>query len=345
MNKKISIIIPCRNEEKFIGKVLKNILNQTYPKELLEVLVVDGRSTDNTRKIITKFSKKYSFIKLLDNPHKYVPHAMNIGIKNASGNIIIRMDAHSEYPNDYVEKLIYFLETLKADNVGGIWINTPPNNTLKAKAIALALSSKFGIGNALYRLGKVDKPVEVDTVPFGCYRKEIFEKVGLYDEDLVRNQDDELNARIRKYGGKIYLVPDIKIKYYTRESWKKLVKMFYQYGYFKPLVNLKLRKITTLRQLVPPLFLAFLVLSFIGCLFSRKLFFIFITLVVLYLSLNLFFSIKLALETKNIRIIPFLVITYPLIHFSYGLGYLKGIFDFAILKKHLGKKLEIELSR
>jgi len=214
---KVTIIIPCRNEEKFIEKVIKGAISQTYPKDRLEVFFVDGQSEDKTREIIELYSHKYPFIKLLINPYKYVPQAMNIGIKAVTGDIIVRMDAHSEYPEDYVEKIVYWLEKLNADNVGGVWITTPPADSLKAKAIALALSHPFGVGNSLFRIAKnIKRPIEVDTVPFGCYLKEIFDKIGLYDERLIRNQDIELNKRLRKSGGKIYLIPDIKIKYCVR---------------------------------------------------------------------------------------------------------------------------------
>jgi len=343
--KKVTVIVPCRNEEKFIEKVINNLLSQTYPRDKLEILFVDGLSEDRTREIIKAYAQKYSFIKLIDNPYKFVPQAMNIGINNATGDIIIRMDAHSEYPNDYIEKLVTYLEKLKADNVGGIWINTPPTNSLKAKAIALALSSKFGVGNALYRLGELREPSEVDTVPFGCYKKEIFSKIGLYDEDLIRNQDDELNARLRKYGGKIFLVPDVKIKYFTRDSWTKLFKMFYQYGYFKPLVNLKLGQITTWRQLIPPLFVIVLIISLLLSFLFKKALFIFVILSLFYFTFNLLVSLLLSFSSRNLKLLPFLIISFFLIHFSYGLGYLKGILDFIILKKHLKKKLEVELTR
>ncbi len=342
---KISIIIPCRNEEKFIEKVIKSILNQTYPKDKLEVIFVDGMSEDRTQDIIKEYASKYPFIKLLENPYKYVPHAMNIGIKNSTGDIIIRMDAHSEYPPDYVEKLVYWLKKLNADNVGGIWINIPSKNTLEARAIAIALSSNFGIGNAHYRLGKVNRPMKVDTVPFGCYPKKVFNKIGLYDEDLIRNQDDELNARLRKIGGKIFLIPDIKIKYYARDSLKKVAKMFFQYGYFKPLVNMKIGKPTTVRQLFPPLFVFMLIIPTLFAVAVPKVILTSIFVFILHSILNIFFSLNLSIKNKDLKLFPFLFVTFLIIHLSYGLGYIKGILDFIILKLHKKKQLEVGLSR
>ena len=343
---KVSIIIPCRNEEKFIEKVIKNILNQTYPKDRMEVLFIDGMSEDKTYEIIKIYTRKYSFIRLLKNPYKYVPHAMNIGIKNAKGDIIIRMDAHSEYPLDYIEKLVYWLKKLKADNVGGVCITIPKNNTEKGKAISLAISHPFGVGASMFRVVKnLKQPKRVDTVPFGCYPKKIFSKIGLYDEDLIRNQDDELNARLIKNGGKIFLLPDVRIKYFARDSLKKVAKMFYQYGYFKPLVNLKIGKPATIRQLFPPLFVFFLLFPVLVSPLYPKLAFISLITFFSHTILNMYFSLKLSIREKNISLLPFLFITFLVIHISYGIGYIKGLIDFPLLKKHKKNKLEISLSR
>lgn len=237
-NLKVSIIIPCRNEEKFIGKCLDSIIAQDYPIDNLEVLVVDGMSEDNTRKIVKNYIQKYSFVKLLENPQKIVPTALNIGIKNAKGDIFIIMGAHSIYEKDYIFKCVKYLHAYDVDNVGGIGITLPGDNTIIAKSIALALSHPFGVGNAYFRIGSKE-PRYVDTVPFGCYKREVFDRIGLFDEDLVRNQDDEFNLRLIKNGGKILLGPDIISYYYARDSIHKLWKMYFQYGYFKPSVAKK----------------------------------------------------------------------------------------------------------
>ena len=213
----VSIIIPCRDERRFIEKCLLSIIANDYPKESLQVLVVDGMSEDGTREILNQFSGKYPFIKMLDNPKKIVPVALNIGIKQARGNVIIRMDAHNVYGKDYISKCVKYLRKYNIDNVGGICITLPGRNTLLAQSIALALSHPFGVGNAHFRIG-LKGPKYVDTVPFGCYKREVFEKIGLFDEDLVRNQDDELNVRLQRNGGKILLVPEIVSYYYARDS-------------------------------------------------------------------------------------------------------------------------------
>lgn len=219
-NLKVSVVIPCRNEIMYIARVLESILDQNYPKEQMEVIVVDGMSIDGTVDILKEYQNKYSFIKYLENEMQVTPNAMNIGIRNATGDVVVRMDAHSIYPKNYISRLVEWLIWLDADNVGGSLITKPARDTLEAKAIAHAMSHPFGVGNAYFRLG-VNNPKQVDTVPFGCYWRKVFDKIGLYDEDLVRGQDNELNSRLEQKGGKIFLVPDIKTEYFPRDTLKK----------------------------------------------------------------------------------------------------------------------------
>ena len=247
----LSVICPIYNEERYISQFLDSILQQDYPKEVLEILLVDGMSKDRTREIISVYSRKYPCLRLVDNPQQTVPYAMNNGIKNAKGDIIIRLDAHAEYPSNYFSVLVKKLNELEgAENVGGICITLPCNNTAVAAAIAECLSNKFGMGNSYFRVG-AKEVMSVDTVPFGCFRKSLFDKIGLYDTDMIRNQDDELNGRIIKNGGKIYLLPDVEIKYFARDKISKVRKMFYQYGLYKPLGNKKLGSPATIRQFFP----------------------------------------------------------------------------------------------
>ncbi len=324
MSKKVSIIIPCRNEEKFIQKVIKSIVNQVYPKDKLEVFFIDGLSEDRTVKIIKKYSKKYPFIKLLVNPHKHVSQAMNLGIKNATGDIIIRMDAHSEYPKNYIKDLVYWLEKLNADNVGGICTTTPSDNTLKAQAICFSLSHFFGVGNSLFRIVKNLKvPIEVDTVPFGCYRKDIFDRIGLYDERLTRNQDIELNKRLKNSGGKIYLVPNIKVKYYARNSWKKLWKNSFENGRWVILTAALTKDFSSLslRHFVPLFFILYLVAVPLTIKFS-----IVSLLPLLFYSLILIsVSFNIALKNNKLSLFPYLCMSFIILHISYGLGSFKAL--------------------
>lgn len=247
----VSVIVPTYNEAQHIGALLDNLLQQDLPPHQFEVIIADGRSTDQTRDIISARKSQFVSLKLIDNPHKYVPHALNLALREAKGSIIVRLDAHSIYPTNYLSRLSSALVDLEADNVGGVWITEPGADTAEAHAIAMATSHPLGIGNASYRLG-AESVKEVDTVPYGCFRAKIFQEIGNFDTDLLRNQDDEFNGRIIRHGGKIMMLPDVKIRYSARPTVKKMRKMFYQYGQFKPLVNIKLGAPATLRQFAPP---------------------------------------------------------------------------------------------
>ncbi len=342
---KVSIIIPCRNEEKHIIDALNSIIYGDYSMTDMEILIVDGRSNDKTRDIVREFEKKHKQIKLIDNPQQTVPYAMNYGIKEAKGDIIIRLDAHSIYPKDYISQLIYWLDNLDADNVGGVIEPIFQDNNVKANAIAYSSSHIFGVGNSKFRLQhESTEPLLVDTVPFGCFRAKVFEKVGLYDTDLIRNQDDELNARIIQHSGKIYLIPTLKVKYYTRNSFSKLFKMFYQYGYFKPLVNKKLKKPATFRQFIPLLFVLFIIIGGLLCLVTSFFNKFFLLIICFYFIINFFVSIGISMKDKNFKLLPYLIVSFFVIHISYGLGYLRGIIDFIIFDKSSESK-NINISR
>ncbi len=326
----VTVIIPCLNEEKYITQVLANVLSQDYPKDKLEVFVVDGGSNDGTVNKVKRFCVQYPFVKLLSNPARHVSHALNLAIRESKGDVIIRLDAHSLYPSDYISRLVSGLFNSDADNTGGVWITEPGNETNEAMAIALATSHPFGIGNASYRLG-ASEPKFVDTVPYGCYRRSVFNRIGYFDEQLVRNQDDEFNGRLIANGGKILLIPDVKIRYFARENIAKMSLMFYQYGLFKPLVNLKLGRPATIRQLFPPGLVAGLISSLLLSLVWPVVIFFFLFIVLSYFSLVIFFSLKL---DSNRGMFFKLITIFPSIHFSYGCGYLRGILKFVILRAH-----------
>jgi glycosyltransferase involved in cell wall biosynthesis len=343
MQVKISVLIPCRNEAQFIGRCLDSILGNSCPKESMEVLVIDGMSGDTTREIVERYASRHGFIKMLDNPAKIVPVALNIGIKKASGEIILRMDAHSIYDKEYISNCIKYLQEYQADNVGGVCITVPGKQDMLSTAIALGLSSRFGVGNSLFRVG-VKGPRYVDTVPFGCYRREVFEKIGFFDEDLVRNQDDEFNARLIRNGGTILLHPAIKSYYNARTSLGKLWRMYYQYGYFKPLVAQKIGAIVTWRQLVPCFFVTAVAASAgLSLVYSAAAHLLLLTLG-FYILANLGFSLSTAF-LKNIKLFFLLPAVYATLHFSYGLGFQKGIWDFMVLKRSKQKRGELPLTR
>ncbi len=332
MNPFVTILIPCFNEEKYIGALCRDILGQNYPQERIEVFFIDGGSSDNTRNAIEQYSSGFYSTRILDNKERYVSYALNFGIEQASGEVIIRMDAHARYPTDYVSKLVNSLYELNADNVGGSWHTVPSGSGLKAEAIALAMSSVFGVGNALYRLN-IKKIRQVDTVPFGCYRREVFDKCGTFDVELIRNQDDEFNARLIKAGGKIFLIPGVRITYFARESIRKAMKMFFQYGYFKPLVNLKLGRAATIRQFIPPIFFLLMSLLIISSLWNYWMAVVFLIALSVHLLFGIIFSIPAVFRTKRAGLLFMLPIVFLLVHLSYGYGYISGISRFAIFRK------------
>lgn len=338
---KISVIIPVRNERQYIIGCLESIITGTTAHDLLEVFVVDGMSDDGTREVTAEFSLKYPFVNLLDNKAKTAPCAMNIGITRSTGEVVVRMDAHALYPKDYIERLVEVLETSGADNVGGVIITVPSNATAQAHAVAGILSHPFGVGNSHFRIGS-SKIREVDTVPFGCYRRAVFDRIGLYDEMLTRNQDDELNGRLMRRGGKILLIPDIRITYFARDSISKMAKMLYQGGYFKPLVNVKIGGAATWRQLVPPAFVASVLLTGIGGLFYGKLFMALAFILISYGTVDILASASIARE-KGAALFPFLFAGFIIAHFSYGGGYLRGVLDFMVFRreKHFSGDLPI----
>ncbi len=329
---KVSVIIPCRNEEQYIEGCLKSILQNDFNQNDLEILVVDGMSEDRTREIVSNYSKKNSCIRMLDNPEKITPVALNVGISQAIGEIIIRLDAHAEYPNQYISKLIYYLDKLMADNVGGVWVTLPSNDTGKAKAIVAALTTPFGVGNTHYRLN-IKRIKKVDTVPYGCFRRSLFERIGMFDERLVRNQDDEFNARIRKYGGKIFLIPEIRIKYYARSTIKSLWKMFYQYGFYKPMVNRLIGVPITARQFIPFFFVLFCLFFIPLSLIISWLFPVSLVILFSYIGLNIITSIWITFQNKDYNLLAWLPFVFLVVHFSYGLGYFAGLRKTISVKK------------
>lgn len=324
----VSVVVPVRNERSNIEGCLKRLSSQTYPHNKYEILIVDGVSEDKTREIVNGFinNDSASNIKLLDNPKKQRASALNVGIRQAKGDVIIRIDARTEIPPDYIEKCVQTLVQTGADNVGGVqkprWVQGP--NGLTQKAIGIALSHPFGIGNAQFRLGL--KSGYVDTVYLGCFRKEIFDKVGLFDENSpVISEDSDMNFRIRKAGGKIYLNKNIIAYYYPRDNLKDLWKLYFRYGGAKAGNLIKNKKLTAWRQFVPPLFILTLVVLALISLFDRYAFYLLVCVLTIYFSVNLIASFLLTLKNKKISLLPRLFTAFPTLHFSWGLGFFRRL--------------------
>jgi len=309
MTKNVSIIIPCRNEEKFIAECLDSVVNQDFPKENLEVLVVDGMSTDGTRSKIQEIKNKYREvdIKLLDDPKKFTPFGLNIGIKNSRGEAIIRMDAHAKYKNNYISKCVEYLKKYDADNVGGIIKTLPSKNTVVAKAIAICLSSSFGAGGAKFREG-TKEPAWVDTVFGGCYKREVFDRIGLYNENLIRSQDMEFNIRLKKAGGKILLHPEIISYYYPKSNLKDFFFHNIEDGIWA-ILPLRFVKVSLrMRHYIPLIFFLTLPLSIWP-----------------YILFSLYFSIKIAVEEKDVKLFFVMPLAFGARHIGYGLGSFIGL--------------------
>lgn len=329
----LSVICPIYNEEKYIGKCIESIVAQDFPKDRLEVIFADGMSTDRTRGIVAEYAAKYPWIRLIDNPDRIVPPALNKAIEASHGDVIMRLDAHAEYPTNYFSELTRQLKLLKADNVGAVCVTLPTNDTATARAIAYVLSSKFGMGNSSFRVG-ADKVTLVDTVPFGCWPRAVFDRIGVFDPDLIRNQDDEFNGRLIKSGGKIYLLPHVKVKYFARDKISKTAKMFYQYGLFKPLVNKKLGSPATVRQFIPLALVLGIVFGFIISLLWKPFWIPYLAGILIYIGLGIFFSLKSSHNLKQIFIQTW---TYIAVHISYGVGYIVGIWKL-LTKKSFNAK-------
>jgi glycosyltransferase involved in cell wall biosynthesis len=317
----VSIIIPCRNEERYIEQCLTSIINSTYPKESLEVLVVDGISEDNTATIVNNCISQYPFIHLFNNPNQTTPHALNLGIQHSKGEYIVLLSAHAHYPINYLEILVNEIIRLDCDCTGPV-LQTKTfiqNNT--SNAIVNVLSDRFGVGSR-FRSG-VETITEVDTVPFGCYRKEIFEKYDLFDERLIRNQDIELNKRIVRGGGKIYLLPDVQCTYYARETYIDLAKNNYQNGYWNILTAYYTGTLNSLslRHFVPFGFVLALIIPILLSPFYPPIFYITAALAMVYLFLIGWRAWKIKKNTTWIH----QLIAFIILHFSYGFGSIGGI--------------------
>ena len=315
----ISVIMPVYNEGKYIDECMKSLLKQDYPKENMEWFFVDGMSQDNTVAILERYRTEYpGLISILANKDKTVPYAMNIGIEKAKGEFIIRLDAHAEYEPDYISKCVECLIRTGADNVGGIAITKGKGFT--GTCIAKMLSSKFGVGNSQFRTN--GESGYVDTVAFGAFRREVFENWGGFDVRLTRNQDNEINYRIRKNGGKVYLSNDIQFTYYCRDTISGIGDMAMKNGKWNVITNKLCPGSMGIRHFIPLVFVLsiifLLILGFIHPVFRYMLY----AELSLYITLDAFFSIKSATGVPEFLM---LLILFPIFHVMYGIGSLKGL--------------------
>lgn len=323
----VSVITPCRNEERFIARCLDSILATEYPRDRLEIIVVDGCSEDATRRIVSEYASRDDAVRLLDNPRRITPAALNTAIRAARGDVIVRMDAHATYSPDYIPRLVAALEESGASMVGGLVDTVPCDSSALAAAIATATRHPFGVGNSRFRVGTTERQY-VDHVPFFCCRRSLFDTVGMFDEELVRNQDGEFSFRVVCSGGKILLLPDVAARYFARRSLKQVGRMFYQYAYFKVLTTRKIGRVMTPRQLVPPLFLLSFVLTALLAPWWTPGAIAFAALTGAY-GLALTISAVRAAGALGPRPAALLLAVFPVMHFSYGFGYIRRLYEFA----------------
>lgn len=323
--KKVSIVIPTLNEEKYIDKCLNSLIANDYENK--EIIIVDGLSDDNTKEIVNQIKNENNNIniRIIDNELKITPVALNLGIREATGDYIMIAGAHTTYSKNYISACIKRLEDNKCDIAGGTVITKPGKETTIAKSIANVLSHPFGVGGAKYRTGN-EKEEYVDTVAYGIYKREVFEKVGLFKPELKRNQDIEMNLRLKKAGMRIMLVPEAKSYYYARDNYKDLIKNNFQNGLWVILSTHYSKKAYSLRHIIPLLFVLFLILGTIASIFSPIIRIPFLIILSLYLILSIYFSINVAMKNKNLKLFFSTLLSFWILHISYGLGSIYGLF-------------------
>ncbi len=320
----VTIIMPIRNEARHVRQSLNSVLGQEYPSERMEVIVSDGMSADGTREIVHDLKTKHPNLIPIDNPEKIVSTGLNAAIRRAKGEIIIRVDGHTIIAGDYVSQCVSELQGTEAENVGGRMTAVGHSNF--GKAVALATSSPFGVGGGRFHYS--DKEEWVDTVYMGAWRRGLFERIGLFDEELIRDQDDEFNYRLRSRGGKILLSPRINSKYTVRGNPVSLWRQYFQYGYWKVRVLQKHPRQMRPRQFAPPTFVAVLLSSAVIGLFSVYGQVVLVSIAGTYLAANLLASIWTAVRGgwRSVFLLP---LVYAILHLSYGFGLLFGLVKFA----------------
>lgn len=320
---RVSIIMPVRQEGSFIRKSLGAVMAQDYPRDLMEVIVVDGMSTDATRDTVRTMQSEYPNLRMLDNPKGIVATGMNIGIAEASGDVLVRVDGHCVIAPDYVRRCVEHLQNDGVEGVGGP-VRTI-GETRTARAIAAAMSSKFGVGGSAFRTVS-DRTMLADTVPFPAYWRETVRRAGPYDEELVRNQDDEYNYRLRKLGAKILLASDVRSDYYSRSTFRSLWRQYFQYGYWKVRVMQKHPLQMSVRQIVP-LALVVSVLASLVLGFLTGTWWPLVGILGAYAISALGAAFAVA-GARGLVLIPGLFGSFCVLHFGYGSGFLVGLAKF-----------------
>ena len=320
----VSVIVPCRNEEKQIAQCLDSILANDYPKDRMEILVADGMSEDRSRTIVGQYAERYSCVRLVDNPKKHIPAAMNAGIRNARGDSIIKMDAHSTYQSNHISLCMAYQEKYGAENVGGICRMSPGADTTVARAIVLALAHRFGSGTAKVKVG-VDQPTWADSAAFGCFKKECFSRVGLFDERLTRSSDMDMNMRIRTAGGRILLAPEIVINYCADPDLKTFWKHNFADGLWATYVLKFGSRAWSWRHWIPLALVLSLLVSFSLSAISLHFLWLGLGIAALYFAASIVAVLQIAVREKSAQQFFLLPVIFAIRHFAHGIGALVGL--------------------
>jgi len=329
----VSIIVPCLNEEKTIGFLLDALAHQSLDISQMEIVIADGLSKDNTRKVIEQFSMSHPSmqIKIVDNLKSTIPAGVNAAAASASGKYLVRLDAHSIPAKDYVELCVRNLEGGKGDCVGGVWEIHPGREGWLARAIAAAAAHPLGVGDAWYRLS--NREGEVDTVPFGAFRKSLFDELGGFNEDLLTNEDYEFYSRIRKAGGKIWLDPKIRCIYFARGSLLELARQYWRYGYWKFRMLLRFPETIRWRQALPPFFVSLLLFMGLASLFIPLFRLLWLGLCGIYFLSLLIGITPVTLQKKDFSLLIGMPLAIATMHLCWGAGFLYSMISKILFRK------------
>jgi glycosyltransferase involved in cell wall biosynthesis len=321
MTPRVSLIIPCYNEENTIELLLNSIEQQSYPQNKMEIIIADGFSTDKTRQIIKTFRETHRKmnIHVVDNPKRVIPAALNAAIRASSGELIVRMDAHTIPAANYVELSVKAYDEGKGEDVGGVIDITPGSSSWIGRSIAVATRHPLGVGDARYRWAT--KATYAETVAFGTYPRKIFDQIGFYDESLVANEDYEMNTRLREVGGRIWIDPAIRATYHSRPDLSSLAKQYFTYGFYKFRMLKKFPKTIRWRQALPPLFVLGILMLLLLALFWKAAQIILIVVLALYLLILASGAIPEALKKRDLILIPGIPLAIMTMHFSWGSGF------------------------
>lgn len=320
-----SIIVPCFNERPTIHLLLDALYQQTFPKGSMEVVIADGGSTDGTGEAILQWQSEHPdlSVKLVENPFTTIPSALNTAINASTGEIIIRLDAHSEPHHDYVQRVVTALSEKRGENVGGVWDIRPSSDHWIARSIAAAAGHPIGVGDARYRYS--DQPAYVDTVPFGAFNRKLLDEVGFFDETLLTNEDYEFNTRIRKQGGRIWLDPQIRSVYYARANLPALARQYWRYGFWKWHMLRRYPETLRWRQALPPMFVSALILLTLLAPFFRLASWTLAGLIGVYLFTLFLAGLQLAIRHQSAALLFGVPLAITCMHFSWGTGFLWGM--------------------